>query len=170
MTIANPLVLIVMGVAGAGKSTVAAQLATGLGWPFLEGDDLHSPANVEKIRGGRPLSDADRLPWLRAIAASIDGWRGAGQSGVVACSALKRVYRDILIGERPNVRLVYLEGSRELIRRRLATRHSHFMPAALLDSQFTALEPPGAEEHPITVGIDGEPGEIVATILRRLGR
>jgi carbohydrate kinase (thermoresistant glucokinase family) len=165
----NPRILIVMGVAGAGKTTIATRLAAALGCQFLEGDDLHPPANVEKMRGGKALSDADRLPWLSAIAARIDAWRAAGQSGVVACSALKRAYREILIGDRPEVRLVYLEGSKDLIHRRLATRHAHFMPAALLDSQFAALEPPASGEHPITVGVDGEPEQIVGEILRRLG-
>ena len=159
-----------MGVSGAGKTTVATRLAAALGARFLEGDDLHPPANVAKMQAGHPLTDTDRLPWLRAIAARIDRWRAEGASGVVTCSALKRAYRAILIGERSDVGLVYLEGSKALIRQRLAARQSHFMPAGLLDSQFAALEPPTAEEHPITVEIDADPDRIVSEILRWLGR
>ena len=157
-----------MGVSGSGKTTVSALLAAALGWRFQEGDDLHPPANVEKMHGGTPLTDADRLPWLQKIAAEIDLWRAKGESGVVTCSALKRSYRDIIIGNRPEVRLVYLKGSYELIRRRLAARHEHFMPAALLDSQFATLEEPAAEEHPIVLDVDGKPGDIAFRIIREL--
>jgi gluconokinase len=170
LTLRPLAILIVMGVSGAGKTTIASRLAALLGWQFLEGDNLHPPANVQKMHEGHPLTDADRLPWLRAIAVRIDGWRAGGQSGVVTCSALKRAYRAILIGDRPDVGLVYLEGSQALIQQRLAARQAHFMPVALLDSQFAALEAPGASEHPITVGVDGEPDAIVREILRRLGR
>jgi carbohydrate kinase (thermoresistant glucokinase family) len=166
----KPLILVVMGVAGAGKTTIATLLAAALGCQFLEGDDLHPPENVAKMRSGAALTDAHRLPWLRKIAAAVDGWRARSETGVVACSALKRSYRDILVGNRPDVRLVYLEGSRELIRRRMAARQAHFMPAALLDSQFAALEAPTAAERPITVDVAGEPAKMVAEILRRLGR
>ena len=161
-------VLVVMGVSGSGKTTIAVPLAKSLGWRFQEGDDLHPPANVAKMHSGTPLTDADRWPWLRAIAALIDEWRAAGLSGVITCSALKRVYRDILIGDRPDVRLVYLQGDRALIAGRLQARHGHFMPATLLDSQFATLEEPGPDERPITVHIGPAPEVLVAEITRQL--
>jgi carbohydrate kinase (thermoresistant glucokinase family) len=157
-----------MGVSGSGKTTVAAMLAGALGAAFKEGDELHPPANVEKMRGGTPLTDEDRWPWLRRIAAQIDDWRAQGLSGVLTCSGLKRAYRDIIIGDRREVRLVYLEGSRELIERRMAARQEHFMPVALLESQFRILEAPGPDERPIVVDIGPPPHEIVAEIVRRL--
>ena len=162
-------IIVVMGVAGSGKTTVAAMLADALGIGFLEGDELHPKSNVEKMRSGTPLTDADRLPWLRAIARRIDDWRARGEAGVVTCSALKRAYRDILVGQRPDVRLVYLQGSRELIHQRMAARHEHFMPLGLLESQFATLQEPGAEERPIVVCVGGSPAEIVAEIIRQLG-
>jgi 6-phosphogluconolactonase len=167
-TIAKPVVAVVMGVSGSGKTTVAVLLAAALGCQFQEGDELHPDSNVEKMRHGKPLTDADRLPWLRKIAAEIDGWRGRGESGVLTCSALKRSYRDIIIGERSDVNLVYLKGDYDLIHRRMAARQEHFMPVALLDSQFNALEEPGADERPIVVDIKGRPVEIVDEIVRRL--
>jgi gluconokinase len=163
------MIVVVMGVSGSGKTTVAVLLARALRCPFREGDDFHPPANVEKMRGGTPLTDEDRLPWLRRIAAEIDGWRARGESAVVTCSALKRSYRDIVIGDRPEVRLVYLEGSRALIEQRMAARQDHFMPVALLDSQFRVLEKPGHDERPIIVDIGPSPEEIVAEIVRQLG-
>ena len=162
-------ILVVMGVSGSGKTTVAAMLAGALGVDFLEGDALHPRTNVEKMKSGTPLTDADRLPWLQAIARRIDEWRARGEAGVVTCSALKRAYRDILIGDRPDVRLVYLAGSHELIHRRMAARHAHFMPLGLLDSQFATLQAPAADERPIVVDVGGGPGEIVAEIIRQLG-
>lgn len=161
-------ILLVMGVSGSGKSTIAERLATALGWTMLEGDALHPPANVAKMASGTPLTDDDRWPWLRAIAAAIDGYRARGDNAVVACSALRRSYRDLLIGARRDVRLVYLRGARARIGERLQARLGHFMPAALLDSQFRALEPPGPEEDPITVDIDGTPDDIVRTIRESL--
>ena len=161
-------ILVLMGVSGSGKTTVAAMLADRLHVQFLEGDDMHPPANVEKMRGGTPLTDEDRWPWLRAIAARIDDWRAAGEGGVVTCSALKRAYRDIIVGNRPEVVLVYLRGSPELIHRRMAARHEHFMPVKLLDSQFGILEEPAPDEHAIVVDIAAEPAKIVATIMRDL--
>ena len=161
-------VVVVMGVSGSGKTTVAVMLAGALHCQFLEGDDLHPPSNVTKMHGGTPLTDADRWPWLRKIAAEIDSWRSHGESGVVTCSALKRAYRDILIGDRPDVTLVYLRGSRALIQQRMAARHEHFMPVALLDSQFATLEEPGPDERPVVVDIGGRPAEIVAEIVRQL--
>ena len=163
-----PAVLVLMGVSGCGKTTVGELLAERLHWPYEEGDALHPPANVEKMRGGTPLTDEDRWPWLRAIAARIDQWRAAGEGGVVTCSALKRAYREIIVGDRPEVALVYLEGSPELIHRRMAARHEHFMPVKLLDSQFKILEEPGPDERPIVVDVALTPAEIVATVVKRL--
>jgi carbohydrate kinase (thermoresistant glucokinase family) len=157
-----------MGVSGSGKSTIGALLARTLQWQFGDADSFHPPANVDKMRKGIALTDEDRWPWLRAIAAWIDKTRAAGACGVVGCSALKRRYRDILIGERRDVRLVYLKGSEELIARRMAMRHGHFMPPSLLSSQFTALEEPGPDERPIIVSIEPPPREIVAQILSML--
>lgn len=164
----RPSVLIMMGVSGSGKSTVGTLLAKTLQWEFGDADSFHPPANVEKMRKGIPLTDDDRWPWLRAIAAWIDKKRAAGACWVVGCSALKRRYRDILIGERTDVRLVYLKGSEDLIARRMATRRGHFMPPSLLSSQFAALEEPGPDERPITVSIEPQPHEIVAQILSLL--
>ncbi|MGO9459519.1 MAG: gluconokinase [Rhodomicrobium sp.] len=164
----GPVLAVVMGVSGSGKTTVAALLAAALGCQFQEGDDLHPAANIQKMRGGAPLTDADRLPWLHKIADVIDMWRAKGESGVLTCSALKRSYRDIIIGGRPEVTLVYLKGSYDLIRRRMAARHEHFMPAALLDSQFAALEEPAPDEYPIIVDAGGSPAGIAAGIVHRL--
>ena len=147
-------ILVVMGVSGAGKSTVARPLAERLGWTFQEGDALHPAANIAKMKAGVPLTDADRLPWLVAIGEWMDKEAAAGQGGVVTCSALKRAYRDILTKDRPFVRFVYLKGSRDLIAERVAHRAHHFMPASLLASQFADLQPLGADEHPIVVDVD----------------
>jgi carbohydrate kinase (thermoresistant glucokinase family) len=167
-TVIKPIVVVVMGVSGSGKSTVAALLAAALGCQFQEGDDLHPPENVEKMRSGTPLTDADRIPWLRTIAAEIDGWRARGECGVLTCSALKRSYRDIIIGDRRDVVLVYLKGSPELIHQRMAARHGHFMPVALLDSQFATLEEPTPDEHPIIEDVEGKPADIAHQIVGRL--
>jgi carbohydrate kinase (thermoresistant glucokinase family) len=165
----QPLVVVVMGVSGSGKSTVGEDLAQRIGAAYQEGDSLHPQANVDKMSHGIPLTDADRRPWLLQIAAVIDGWLMRHEAGVVACSALKRAYRDILIGERTGVALVYLEGSHELIAHRMAARHGHFMPTALLDSQFATLEPPGADERPIVVAVDAPPDTLVDRIMQELG-
>jgi carbohydrate kinase (thermoresistant glucokinase family) len=162
------VIVVVMGVSGSGKSTVAALLAGALGCHFQEGDDLHPLENVEKMRGGTPLTDTDRLPWLRKIAEEIDGWRARGECGVLTCSALKRSYRDVIIGDRRDVVVVYLKGSYDLIHRRMAARHEHFMPVALLDSQFATLEEPTPDEDPIIVDIGGKPAEIAHEIVRQL--
>jgi carbohydrate kinase (thermoresistant glucokinase family) len=161
-------VLVLMGVSGCGKTTIAKGLAAAEGWPMLEGDSFHSPANVAKMASGTPLTDDDRWPWLRAIAAAMDAYRARGESVVVACPALRRAHRDIVIGDRPDVRLIYLNGPKALIAERLRARKGHFMPPALLDSQFATLEPPGPDEHPIVVGIDGTPDEIVRDIMEKL--
>jgi gluconokinase len=163
-------VVVVMGVSGCGKTTIAQGVADRLGWQMLEGDKLHPQANIAKMKAGTPLTDDDRWPWLHAIADAIDKWRGGGVSGVVACSALKRAYRDILIGARTDVVLVYLQGSHDLIASRMAARHGHFMPTGLLDSQFATLEEPGEAERPIVVSIVPPPDAIVETVLEKLSQ
>lgn len=167
-TITKPVIAVVMGVSGSGKTTVAVLLSAALGCQFQEGDDLHPAANVEKMRSGTPLTDADRLPWLQKIADELDGWRARGESGVLTCSALKRSYRDIIVGGRTDVTLVYLKGSRDLIHRRMAARHEHFMPVALLDNQFATLQEPTPDECPITVDVAGRPIDIVGEIVSQL--
>ena len=165
-----PPILVIMGVSGSGKSTVARPLAERLGWPFAEGDDFHPPANIAKMKAGVPLDDADRAPWLAAIAAWIDGQAAAGAAGVVTCSALKRAYRDRLTDGRPQVRIVYLKGSRAVIAARVAKRAHHFMPPSLLASQFADLEPPGPDEHPIVIDIDQPVAAQVEAIVVALGQ
>ncbi|MCC6270676.1 MAG: gluconokinase [Microbacteriaceae bacterium] len=158
--------LVVMGVSGSGKSTVGELLAASLGVPFADADDLHSPANVRKMAAGHPLDDADRWPWLRRVGAQL---RQAEPGGLVmACSALKRAYRGVLLEEAPRAVFVFLDGSRELLGRRLERRHSHFMAPGMLDSQLDALEPLGEDEPGITVSIDGSPADIVADIRSKL--
>ena len=124
--------VVVMGVSGSGKTTVAELLAKQLGWQFMEGDRLHPPANVEKMRQGIPLTDADRAPWLDRIGEELKSWAAEGRSGVMTCSALKRAYRDRIRSARPDVRFVYLKGSEALIAGRVAARHHEYMPASLL--------------------------------------
>ena len=162
-------IVVVMGVSGSGKTTIAALLAGRLRWEFEDADGFHPAANIEKMHRGVALTDEDRGPWLQAIAAWIDQTRRARRHGVVACSALKRRYRDVLVGARRDVRLVYLKGEEALIARRIAARHGHFMPAKLLHSQFETLEEPGPDEHPIIVSIDARPLEIVSRITAELG-
>ncbi len=166
-----PSVLVVMGVSGSGKTTVAAMLARELGWTFEDGDWFHPPANVEKMAAGTPLTDKDRWPWLQAIADWIVGTHEAGHHGILACSALKREYRAVLVGGLADaVRIVYLEGDKELIGARMALRQGHYMPASLLDSQFKTLEPPGEDENPVTVSVDKHPREVVKDIVAALER
>jgi gluconokinase len=155
-------------VSGSGKTTIAAGIAHEEGWILLEGDAFHPPANIAKMQAGIPLTDEDRWPWLHAIAAKQDELLAAGQSAVVACSALKRTYRDILIGDRPDTVLVYLRGSKQLIDARMQARKGHFMPPALLDSQFATLEAPNPDENPIIVDIDGPPEETIAAAVAKL--
>jgi gluconokinase len=163
------VILLIMGVAGSGKTTIANLLGSALACAVVEGDDLHPEENIEKMRRGMPLSDEDRLPWLREVAAQIDAWRRRGESGVIACSALKRAYRDIIIGERSGVTLVYLKGDDNLISRRMIARREHFMPLALLESQFAALEEPTPDEKAIVVDVGRRPDEVVAAIIGQLG-
>jgi gluconokinase len=160
-------IVLVTGVSGSGKTTIGAMLAGRLGWPYAEADTFHPAANIAKMAAGHPLTDADREPWLAAIAAWEDTQIATGGHGVVTCSALKRAYRDTL--RRPEVQIVYLHGSPELIRARLTARHGHFFQAAMLDSQFAALEPPGPDETDVlTVEIDGSPAAVVDAIVAHL--
>jgi gluconokinase len=163
----GPSILVLMGVSGSGKSTVGALLAGRLRRPYAEADDFHPPANVAKMAAGHPLTDEDRWPWLAAIARWIDERLATGESGVVTCSALKRKYRDVL--RRPQVRFVYLRGSRELVAQRLAARHGHFFKPELLASQFATLEEPAPDEGAVTVEIGGTPAEIVDAIVEATG-
>jgi carbohydrate kinase (thermoresistant glucokinase family) len=163
-------IIVVMGVAGAGKTTVGSEIARRFGYIFADADEFHSPANITKMKAGTPLTDADRQSWLEAIAARIQAWRAEGIGGVVACSALKRVYRDLIIGGRPGIVLVYLKGDADLIRSRMAKRRGHFMPPSLLDSQFATLEEPGADEHPIVLDATRPAPELVQEVWHGLAR
>jgi carbohydrate kinase (thermoresistant glucokinase family) len=158
------MIVLLMGVAGSGKTTVGARLATALGARFHEGDAFHPPANVEKMRCGEPLTDQDRLPWLQAIAAAIAAADAVGESAVFACSALKRSYRDILRAASSALRIVHLSGGEALIRGRLEARRGHFMPPSLLPSQFRTLEPPDPDERAVVADIGQSPDAIVARI------
>jgi carbohydrate kinase (thermoresistant glucokinase family) len=164
--ITAPPILVVMGVAGTGKSTVAGLLAERLNWELQEGDDLHPPANVAKMSAGTPLTDEDRWPWLDAIAAWMGRKADRGEPGIVTCSALKRSYRDRL--RRPNVIFVFLNGPREVIEARMAARKHHYMPVSLLHSQLATLEPPTADENVLMVNLSAAPEEEVAQVLRSL--
>jgi gluconokinase len=159
------MVVVLMGVSGAGKTEVGTRLAQALGGTFAEGDSYHPPANVAKMRSGVPLDDADRQPWLETLSREIGAWLDAGQTVVLACSALKQRYRDTLKAGRPCVRFVHLEGDPDLIHERLAGRRGHYMPASLLESQLAALEEPA---DAITVSIDAPPDAIVAEICTAL--
>jgi len=162
-----PCALIVMGVSGSGKSTIASSLAARLGWTFEDGDRFHPASNVAKMAAGHPLTDEDRWPWLQAIADEVDRVCAAGGHVVIACSALKRVYRNLLIHERSDVRIVFLNGTKALIAERLGRRKHHFMPPGLLDSQFKTLEPPESDEHVITAPIDATVETIVEDVVRQ---
>jgi len=159
------MILIVAGVSGSGKTTVGSMLAERLHWRFADADDFHPAANIAKMRAGIPLTDADRWPWLRAVAAWMDERIAQGESAVVACSMLKRSYRDLLLGGRPDVRLIFLAVDRERLARRLAARHGHFFPAQLLNSQLDALEPLQPDEPGVTVVEAGDPADTVAAII-----
>jgi gluconokinase len=159
------MIVIVAGVSGSGKTTVGAMLAGRLGWPFADADDFHPAANVEKMRAGIPLTDDDRWPWLRAIGAWMDEHTARNSSAVITCSALKRSYRDLLLDGRPQALMVFLAADRDVLTRRLAARHGHFFPSQLLGTQFDALEPPGADEHVVSIVPADDPAATVAAIL-----
>lgn len=160
------MVIVLMGVSGAGKTTVGKCLAAELGWPFLDGDDLHSEAGRAQMRRGEPLTDADRAPWLARVRRLIESLLEGGESAIVACSALRETYRAEIVADPAQVKFVYLRGSYETVAARLARRRGHFMPPGLLRSQFETLEEPRGA---LTVGIEAPPDEIAAEIRRRLG-
>jgi gluconokinase len=160
--------LVVMGVSGSGKTTVAQRVAQRLGWVFAEGDDFHSPANVAKMRAGHPLTDEDRWPWLRTLADWIGAREAAAEDAVLTCSALKRAYRDVLADGHPSVRFVHVTASDDTIRRRLEHRRGHYMPASLLTSQLAALEPLQPDEPGLTLPGDGDPDDVVSDLVARL--
>jgi gluconokinase len=165
----KPVVLVVMGVSGSGKSTVGALLAGRLGWAFEEGDALHPRANIEKMAAGHPLTDEDRLPWLEKVAEWVGRRLDRGENGVITCSALKRSYRTIINRRRTGVVFIFLSGSPETIGGRLTERHGHFMPPSLLSSQFADLEEPSRDEPGICVDVGRDPGAIAQGIMDQLG-
>ena len=160
-------VLVVMGVSGSGKSTVAGLLAEKLGWDSIEGDDLHPDENVAKMAAGIPLDDDDRAPWLDTVSSWIIEHAMQGVPGVVTCSALKRRYRDVL--REHDVVFVYLQGASDLLGERMAARPGHFMPTSLLDSQLATLEPPAADERHVVVDATRTPEEEADDVIRLLG-
>lgn len=165
-----PRQLIIIGVAGSGKTTVGRELARRLGCPFADADDFHPASNVARMAAGIPLTDHDRWPWLEAIAAWIRARAAAGETAVVTCSALKRAYRDVLRAASPDTCFVHLTAAREILEARIGARRGHFMPAALLASQLATLEPLAAHEPGIAVDVAPPPQEVVSEIVRRLGR
>ena len=158
-----PLQVVVMGVSGTGKSTVATALADQLGWPFIEGDDLHPRSNVAKMESGEPLTDDDRAPWLKAIRERAQELSEAGRSAVITCSALKRQYRDSLREGVDEMFFVHLHGTQDVLEPRMAKRERHFMPAKLLQSQLDTLEPLGRDEDGVVVDISGTVEEVIAS-------
>jgi gluconokinase len=163
------MMVIVAGVSGSGKTTVGSLVAKRAGWPFADGDSFHPAANVAKMTAGTPLTDDDRWPWLRAIGAWMDEQAAACRSCVVACSALKRAYREELLDGRPQARLVFLDAGHDLDARRLSARHGHFFPAALLNSQFDELEVPRPAEGALVLSADATVDELVGAIITGLG-
>jgi gluconokinase len=161
-------VIVIMGVSGSGKTTVGELLARRLGWEYADADHFHPPANIEKMAAGHPLTDADRAPWLGAIAQWITDHLESGTPGVVSCSALRRRYRDQVMGGHPDVKGVYLDGDRDLIAGRMRVRPGHFFKVEMLDSQFAALERPEPDEHVLSVPITGTPEQTVDLILKEL--
>ena len=159
------MIVIVAGASGSGKTTVGAMLAGRLGWRFADADDFHPAANIEKMRAGIPLTDQDRWPWLRAITAWMDERIARGEPAVVTSSALKRSYRDMLLGGRPDARMVFLAVDREVLARRLAARHGHFFPEQLLGTQLADLEPPQPDERVISVVPADDPAATVTSII-----
>jgi gluconokinase len=163
------VIVVVMGVSGSGKTTLGTGIARRMHWTFQEGDDLHPPANVEKMSRGEPLTDEDRWPWLAAIGAWMDEQRASGSSAVLTCSALRRTYRDYLRDGRPEVVFCHVVADPDVIRDRVEHRRGHYMPASLLPSQLATLEPLGPDEPGVTVSAEGEPDEVLGGALQALG-
>jgi gluconokinase len=166
----SPCALILMGVSGSGKTTIGERLAARMSWRYEDADTFHPASNVAKMSAGQPLTDHDRWPWLKAIAAEIDRACTAGERVVIGCSALRRVYRDVLVHGRDDVRFIYLEGTQAMIADRLGQRKGHFMPPGLLASQFQTLEPPTPDERAVTVSIDAQVEVIVDRIISQLSQ
>ena len=164
----RPAAIIVMGVSGSGKSTIGALLAEALGWPFADADGFHPAANVAKMAAGQPLTDADRWPWLDAIAAHIGASRTAGQPVVVACSALRRAYRERLRAGHGDLIFLHLAGAPEVIATRQAARQGHFMPPSLMASQFATLEDTAEEADAVTVSVSASPHEVLVAAIDQL--
>ncbi|TWP34723.1 gluconokinase [Leekyejoonella antrihumi] len=164
----KPQFIIVMGVSGSGKTTVAKGIAQAMGCAFAEGDDFHSRANVDKMAAGMPLTDEDRWPWLRSIGEWIDGHEAAGKSAVITCSALRRVYRDLLREGRPGVKFCHVDVSQEVLEARLRARKGHYMPASLLPSQLATLEPLQPDEPGVVVHAHGAPADVLREALEAL--
>jgi carbohydrate kinase (thermoresistant glucokinase family) len=162
-------VLVVMGVSGSGKTTVAEGLSERLAWPFLEGDSLHPEANVAKMSAGQPLTDDDRWPWLELVADWVAERTAAGEDGIVTCSALKRSYRDVIRRDSDEVVFVHLTGERETLEERMRARKGHFMPPEMLDSQLETLEEPGPDERSLRVPIEQSPEELIEAVVSGLG-
>lgn len=169
MTDQQPRVIVVSGVSGVGKTTIAELLADRLGVPYLEGDEIHPPANIEKMAAGHPLDDVDRRPWLLAIANWIGAQEAIGRGGVVSCSALKRSYRDLLRAGHPSVWFLQLDGSPQLLAERISARTGHFMPPELLASQLATLEPIGPDEPGMSADVISTPAAIVAGVIGTVG-
>src|SRR5262249_38156115 len=161
-------ILILVGLSGSGKTTIATALAQRLDWPFEEADDLYSAAALAELQSGHLPNERDRWPWLEKVAALIDKWRQLGMPGVIACSALRRSYRDFLTDGRPEVRVVYLRGDRTLLTSRLAARKEPFRPPSLLDGQLEILEEPDPDENSIHVDPSPTTEDVVGDILRDL--
>ena len=166
----SPCALILMGVSGSGKTTIGEKLAARMSWRYEDADTFHPPSNVAKMSAGQPLTDEDRWPWLKAIAAEIDRACTAGERLVIGCSALRRIYRDVLVHGRDDVRFIYLDGTQALIADRIGQRKGHFMPPGLLTSQFQTLEPPTPDERAMTVSIDAQVEVIVDRIISQLSQ
>jgi gluconokinase len=166
----SPCALILMGVSGSGKTTIGERLAARMSWRYEDADTFHPASNVAKMSAGQPLTDHDRWPWLKAIAAEIDRACTAGERVVIGCSALRRVYRDVLVHGRDDVRFIYLDGTQAMIADRLGQRKGHFMPPGLLASQFQTLEPPTPDERAVTVSIDAQVEVIVDRIISQLSQ
>jgi gluconokinase len=164
----STITVVVMGVSGSGKTTVAKHLVEAMGWPFAEGDEFHPAANVAKMRSGTPLTDEDRWPWLEAVAHWIGEQESAGRDAIVTCSALKRAYRDALLGGHPSVWFVHVSSSHDALQHRLETRSGHYMPASLLSSQLETLEPLGSDEPGITISAEGSPDDVATRALDAL--